>query len=170
MQASVDGEAALIALVRNGVAGARKIVDLFAGCGTFSLPLARNASVLSLDSDRAAIEALKRAAGAAQGSGLAIKALRTETRDLFERPLGAKDLKDFDAIVFDPPRAGASAQCAEIARSGVARIVAVSCNPATFARDASLLVAGGYRLIEVTPVDQFVYSPHIELVGVFAKR
>ncbi|MFN0022343.1 MAG: class I SAM-dependent RNA methyltransferase [Parvularculaceae bacterium] len=170
LQASIEGEAALIALVRSGVAGNRKIADLFAGCGTFSLPLAHSASILAIDSDRAAIEALKRANGAAQGAGLAIKALRTEVRDLFERPLGAKDLKDFDAIVFDPPRAGASVQCAEIAKSGVARVVAVSCNPATFARDAGLLVAGGYRLIEVTPVDQFVYSPHIELVGVFAKR
>jgi len=170
LQASREGADALIGLVRRGIGGARKAVDLFAGCGTFSLPLARTASVLALDSDRAAIEALKRAGAAAQGGAVPVKPLRAQTRDLFERPLSAKELKGFDAIVFDPPRAGAAEQAAEIAKSGVRTVVGVSCNPVTFARDAGLLVAGGYRLLEVTPVDQFVYSAHVELVGVFSNR
>ena len=170
LQASREGETALLDLVRTAVSGARKIVDLFSGCGTFALPLARKASVAAADSDGQAIDALKRAAAAAQRSGLQMNLLRAETRDLFERPLSAKDLKSYDAVIFDPPRAGAAAQAEEIAKSGVPVVAGVSCNPATFARDASLLVAGGYRLIEVTPVDQFVYSPHVELVGVFAKR
>lgn len=169
LQASREGEAALIALVKEASAGAKKIVDLFSGCGTFALPLAKNASVFAVDSDRPAIEALQRAASAAQASAQPIHPLRAEARDLFERPLTAKELKAFDAVVFDPPRAGAEAQAAEIAKSGVPRVIGVSCNPATFARDAGLLAAGGYRLLEVTPVDQFVYSSHIELVGVFAK-
>ena len=170
LQASREGEAALIGLVKEAAQGARKIADLFSGCGTFSLPLAKKASVIAVDSDRAAIEALRRAASAAQASADPIHPLRAEMRDLFERPLTAKELKGFDAVVFDPPRAGASAQATEIANSAVPRVIGVSCNPATFARDAGLLAAGGYQLLEVTPVDQFVYSPHIELVGVFAKR
>lgn len=170
LQASREGEAALIGLVKAAAEGARKIADLFSGCGTFALPLAKSASVSAIDSDRAAIEALKRAASAAQASTAPIHPLHAEVRDLFERPLTAKELKKFDLAVFDPPRAGAAAQAAEIAKSGVPRVVGVSCNQQSFARDASLLVAGGYRLLEVTPVDQFVYSPHIEIVGVFARE
>lgn len=170
LQASREGEAALIGLVKAAAGQARRIADLFSGCGTFALPLAKSASISAFDSDPAAIEALKRAASAAQASGAPVHPLRAEPRDLFERPLSAKELKRFDAVVFDPPRAGAEAQAAEIAKSGVPLVVGVSCNPRTFARDAGLLAAGGYRLVEVTPVDQFVYSPHIELVGVFAKR
>ncbi len=170
LQASRAGEAALLGVVRAAVGDARKIADLFSGCGTFALPLARESSVFAVDSDSLAVEALKRASAGAQRAGLQINPVRAETRDLFERPLSAKELKGFDAVIFDPPRAGAAAQAAEIAKCGARIIVGVSCNPATFARDASLLVAGGYRLLEVTPVDQFVYSPHVELVGVFAKR
>jgi 23S rRNA (uracil1939-C5)-methyltransferase len=170
LQASREGEAILIDLVKNAVGGARRIVDLFSGCGTFSLPLARSASVFAVDSDAPAIDALKRAAASAQGMGEGINPLRAETRNLFERPLTGKEIKSFDALLFDPPRAGAAAQAAEIAKSDVPMVIGVSCNPMTFARDASLLVAGGYRLHEVTPVDQFVYAPHVELVGVFAKR
>lgn len=170
LQASREGEAALIGLVKGASTGARKIADLFCGSGTFALPLAKSASVAAFDSDAAAVDALKRAAAGAQAGASAINPVRAEARDLFERPLSAKDLKSFDAVVFDPPRAGASAQAAEIARSGVPVVIGVSCNPQTFARDAALLVAGGYRLVEVTPVDQFVYSPHVELVGVFSRR
>jgi 23S rRNA (uracil1939-C5)-methyltransferase len=170
LQASREGEAALIGLVKGAAGGARKIADLFSGCGTFSLPLAKSASVTALDSDRPAIGALKRAAAAAQSGPAPVNPVLAETRDLFERPLSARALKPFDAVVFDPPRAGAAAQAAEIAKSEVPAVIGVSCNPQTFARDAGLLAAGGYRLIEVTPVDQFVYSPHVELVGVFAKR
>lgn len=170
LQASREGEAALTGLVRAAVGGARKVADLFSGCGTFSLPLARSASVLAIDSDAQSIEALKRAAAAAQQARLGVNPVRADVRDLFERPLAAKELKGLDVAVFDPPRAGAAAQAAEIAKSDIPVVVGVSCNPATFARDAGVLVAGGYDLVEVTPVDQFVYSPHVELVGVFAKR
>ena len=169
LQASREGEAALIGLVKQAAAGAKKIADLFSGCGTFALPLARDATLFAVDSDRASIEALARAAGDAQGAGLKINPVKSEARDLFERPLTAKELKGFDAIVFDPPRAGAAAQAAEIAASGVATVIGVSCNPATFARDARIIVGGGYALSQATPVDQFVYSPHVELVGVFRK-
>lgn len=170
LQASREGEAALIELVKQAAAGARRIADLFCGCGTFALPLAKAASVAAFDSDSAAIDALKRAGAAAQSGAAPTHPLRAEARDLFERPLTAKELKPFDAVVFDPPRAGAAAQAAEIAKSAVPLVIGVSCNPQSFARDAGLLAAGGYRLLEVTPVDQFVYSPHVELVGVFAKR
>jgi 23S rRNA (uracil1939-C5)-methyltransferase len=170
LQASREGEAALLGIVRAAVGDARKIADLFSGCGTIALPLAHAASVFAVDSDAQAIDALRRAAAAAQRAGVQINPVRAETRDLFERPLSAKELKNLDAVIFDPPRAGAAAQAAEIAKSGVPIVAGVSCNPATFARDASLLVAGGYGLVEVTPVDQFVYSQHVELVGVFAKR
>lgn len=169
LQASREGEAALILLVKQAAAGAKKIADLFSGCGTFALPLARDATLFAVDSDRASIEALARAAGDAQRAGMKINPVKSEARDLFERPLTAKELKGFDAIVFDPPRAGAAAQAAEIAASGVPTVIGVSCNPATFARDARMIVAGGYTLSQATPVDQFVYSPHVELVGVFRK-
>jgi 23S rRNA (uracil1939-C5)-methyltransferase len=169
LQASREGEAALIGLVKEALAGSRKIADLFSGCGTFALPLAGTATVSAFDADRAAIEALAKAAGGAQREGLVINPVKVEARDLFERPLSAKELNSFDAVVFDPPRAGAEAQTAEIARSGVPLVVGVSCNPKTFARDAALLVNGGYTLSHVVPVDQFVYSAHVELVGIFRK-
>ncbi|MEZ5920664.1 MAG: class I SAM-dependent RNA methyltransferase [Parvularculaceae bacterium] len=167
LQASREGEAALTKLVIDAAKGAKKIVDLFSGCGTFALPLAKAATVSAFDSDEAAIAALDRGARLAQGAGL--NPLRAGRRDLFERPLSAKELQQFDAIVFDPPRAGAKFQAENIAASGVPKIIAVSCNPATFARDAALIVNAGYALQEVTPVDQFVYSSHVELVGVFRK-
>lgn len=167
LQASREGEAALIELVKAATAGARQIADLFSGYGTFALPLARSAAVFAVDSDPASIGALADAAAGAQASGLNINPVGTEIRDLFERPLMARELKRFDAIVFDPPRAGAPAQAAEIAKSGVKTVIGVSCNPATFARDAAILAGGGYRLSQATPIDQFVYSPHVELVGVF---
>ncbi len=167
LQASRAGEAALIELVREGVGGVRRIVDLFSGCGTFTLPLATSAGVAAFDNDAPAVKALKTAAAGAQASGL--RPVRATMRNLFERPLTAGELNEFDAIVIDPPRAGAIAQAREIAASRVPRIVAVSCNPKTFARDARILADGGYRLTQVTPVDQFVYSPHIEVIGVFEK-
>lgn len=165
LQASAEGEAAIVSLVESAAAGARKAADLFCGAGALSLPLSKTATVRAVDSDGGATAAL---AAAARHSPH--KPLRAETRNLFERPLMADELADFDVVVFDPPRAGAREQAAEIARSRVPRVIGVSCNPATFARDAALLVAGGYDLVEVTPVDQFVYSAHVELVGTFAKR
>ena len=129
----------------------------------------KSASLSAYDSDAGAIGALSAGAANAQRAGLSINPVRAEARDLFERPLQADELSGFDAAVFDPPRAGARAQAETLAASRAPLVIGVSCNPATFARDAALLVAGGYRLQEVTPIDQFVYSSHVELVGVFRK-
>ncbi|MCB2112733.1 MAG: hypothetical protein R3C42_08850 [Parvularculaceae bacterium] len=169
LQASREGEAALVALVAGAAAGAKKIADLFSGCGTFSLALAKSAAVTAFDSHAGAIAALTQAASNAQRAGMATNPLSAETRNLFERPVTAKELKRFDAVIFDPPRAGAPAQSREIAASSLGLAIGVSCNPATFARDAAILREGGFRLEVVTPVDQFVYSSHVELVGVFTR-
>ena len=165
LQATAAGEEALAALVLAGVGGAKRIADLFCGVGTFALRLGEAAAVTAIDSERAAIAALVRAAAGASG----LRQPKTEVRDLFKRPLAAAELAGFDAVVFDPPRAGAAAQAAELAKSAVPRIVAVSCDPGTFARDAATLVAGGYRVESVVPVDQFRYSAHVELVAVFTR-
>lgn len=165
LQPSVEGEAALTAAVLAGVGKAKRVADLFAGCGTFSLPLARQASVHAVESDRAMATALTHAARNASGR----KPIAVEMRDLEQRPLLPDDLKRFDAVVFDPPHAGAEAQCAMLARGPVPLLVAVSCHPATFARDARALVDGGYRLESVQPVDQFLWSAEIELVAVLRR-
>jgi 23S rRNA (uracil1939-C5)-methyltransferase len=161
LQATAAGEAALAKLVLEHCGDAKRIADLFAGVGPFALRLAEQARVTAVDSDGAAISALKRAAETTRG----LKAVATETRDLFRRSLIATELKAFDAIVFDPPRQGAEAQARALAGSTVPTIVAVSCNPATFARDARILADGGYRITRVTPIDQFLYSPHVEIVA-----
>ena len=165
LQATREGEAALLAGVTEAVAGAARIADLFAGCGTFALPLAARAEVLAVEGEAAMLAAL--AAGWRGAGGL--RPLRTEVRDLFRSPLVAADLNRFDAVVIDPPRAGAAAQSAELARSAVPVIAAVSCNPVSFARDAATLVAGGYRLDWLQVVDQFRWSPHVELVATFRR-
>jgi 23S rRNA (uracil1939-C5)-methyltransferase len=165
LQATAMGEAELARLVLAHVGGAKAVADLFAGVGPFALRLAEKARVTAADSDAGAITALQRAAKSTQG----LKPLEASTRDLFRRPLVPIELKPFDAVVFDPPRQGAQAQARELAGSAVPLIVAVSCNAATFARDARLLVEGGYRLMQVTPVDQFLYSPHVELVARFTR-
>lgn len=164
LQATLDGEAALVAAVTESVGAARDIADLFSGVGTFALPLARQARVMAVDGSGPAITALSRAARAGQ------RRIETQHRDLFRRPLTAEELKGLDAVVFDPPRSGAIAQSAEIARSGVPEVVAVSCNPATFARDTERLVAGGYTLETLWPVAQFRWSTHVELAAHFARR
>ncbi|MDR5652627.1 class I SAM-dependent RNA methyltransferase [Ruixingdingia sedimenti] len=161
LQATEAGEAALRDAVAEAVGGARRVVDLFAGCGTFALPLARQAEVHAVEGEAALTGAL--AQGWRQAEGL--KRVTTETRDLFRRPLVAEDLRGFDAAVIDPPRAGAEAQTRMLAESGPPRIAAVSCNPVTFARDAAVLVAAGYRLDWVQVVDQFRWSTHVELVA-----
>jgi len=161
LQATAEGEAVLTRLVCSACGGSAAVADLFAGIGPFALRLAETARVLAVDDDGAALRALEGAATTAPG----LKPVACEVRDLFRSPLGATELKCFDAIVFDPPRQGALAQARALAASGVPLIVAVSCNPATFARDAAQLVGGGYRLIEVTPVDQFRYSAHVEIVA-----
>jgi 23S rRNA (uracil1939-C5)-methyltransferase len=165
LQATAAGEEALSELVVTHCDGAKSVADLFAGVGPFVLRLAERARVTAADNDADAIAALARAAAGTQG----LKPIETQSRDLFRRPLVPIELKRFDAAVFDPPRQGAEAQARMLAECAVPTVVAVSCNPATFARDARILVDGGYRLMRVTPVDQFLYSAHVELVARFSK-
>jgi 23S rRNA (uracil1939-C5)-methyltransferase len=165
LQATETGEATLAELVAEHIGGVKSIADLFAGIGPFALRLAEQARVTAADSDAAAIAALRQAAAGAKG----LKPVDAQIRDLFRRPLIAQELSHFDAVIFDPPRHGAETQAHELARSRVPIIVAVSCNPSTFARDARVLIDGGYRLGAVTPVDQFRYAAHIEIVARFAR-
>ena len=168
VQATTEGEAALVEIARQGVAGAKRVADLFCGCGAFALPLSESAEVLALDSETGAIEALERGWRAAAGVA-GLRRVAAMPRDLFRRPLGAVELKNIDAVVIDPPRAGAEAQMHCLVESNVARIVSVSCNPATFARDARILLDAGFQMGSVTPVDQFTWSPHLELAAVFTR-
>jgi 23S rRNA (uracil1939-C5)-methyltransferase len=164
LQATAEGEAVLARLVVAHVASAKAVADLFAGVGPFALRIAERARVTAADADEPALAALRRAASAP-----GLKPVTTAARDLFRRPFAPHALKAFDAIVFDPPRQGAEAQARMLAEAAAPVIVGVSCNPATFARDARILVAGGYRLVRVTPVDQFRYTPHVELVARFVR-
>ncbi len=166
LQATVAGEEALASRVLAAVGSARKVADLFCGVGTFALRLASAHAVDAYDTEPRAIAALTRAAQGTSG----LRPPRAQTRDLFQRPLTAAELAGFDAVVFDPPRAGALAQAAELAKSQVPTVVAVACDPGTFARDAATLVAGGYRVESVVPIDQFRYSSHVEVVAVFRKQ
>jgi 23S rRNA (uracil1939-C5)-methyltransferase len=163
LQATAAGEASLARLVETHCADARKVADLFCGVGPFALRLAERARIVAADSDADAIAALAAAARGTQG----LKPIEAQPRDLFRRPFAAVELKGLDAVVFDPPRQGAQAQASALAAAAVPIVVAVSCNPATFARDARILIDGGYRLVRVTPVDQFLYSAHVELVARF---
>ena len=165
LQAVPEAEAAMVARVLEGVTGARRIADLFCGAGTFTFPLASVAPVLAADAAEGGIAALK--AGRAGLKGLS--PIEAVARDLFRRPLTPHDLKGIDTVVFDPPRAGAQAQVEQIAASGATTVVGVSCNPVTFARDARLLVEAGFVLEAVTPIDQFLWSAHVELVGTFRR-
>lgn len=165
LQATAEGEAALLAAVREAVGDAARVADLFCGVGTFALPLAERAEVLAVEGDAAMVAALDR--GWRQAEGL--KRVQAETRDLFRRPLEPDEFKGIAAVVIDPPRAGAEAQTACLARSGVPVIAAVSCNPATFARDARALIAAGYSLDWVQVVDQFRWSAHVELAARFSR-
>ncbi len=164
LQATEAGEARLAAEVCAVLSGASRIADLFAGVGTFSLRLAEFATVHAVDADAPALTALAKAAG---GAGL--RPVSVETRDLFRRALTPAELARFDGLVFDPPRAGAERQAYAIADSRIPVVAAVSCNAETFARDAAILCAGGYRLERVLPVDQFRCSPHLEIVAVFRR-
>ncbi|MCH2249024.1 MAG: class I SAM-dependent RNA methyltransferase [Cognatishimia sp.] len=164
LQATREGEAALVTAAQEIVGDAKSVVDLFAGCGTFSLPIAETAEVHAIEGEAAMMKALDRGWREAQG----LKRVSVETRDLFRNPLMAEDLR-YEAAVIDPPRAGALAQTAKLARSDLARIAFVSCNPVTFARDAKVLVDAGYHLDWVQVVDQFRWSSHVELVGAFAR-
>jgi 23S rRNA (uracil1939-C5)-methyltransferase len=165
LQAVAGAEAAMADFAVEAVAGATRVADLFCGVGAFTFRLAQVASVHAADVSAPAIKAL--AAGLGSASGL--KAITAEARDLGRRPLLAMEMKKLDAVVFDPPRAGALEQAGEIARSKLGLAVGVSCNPATFARDARILVDTGFVLEAVKPIDQFLWSPHIELVGIFRR-
>jgi 23S rRNA (uracil1939-C5)-methyltransferase len=164
LQATVAGEETLAALVAEHCGRAKHIADLFCGVGPFALRLATRAWISAFDSDAAAVASLQKAAHAP-----GLKPVKAEARDLFRRPLVPQELREFDCVVFDPPRQGAQAQAQKLAASQVPIVVAVSCNAATFARDARLLVDGGYRLEAVTPVDQFRHTPHVELVARFSR-
>ncbi|WP_425081240.1 class I SAM-dependent RNA methyltransferase [Ruegeria arenilitoris] len=163
LQATKDGEQALLQAVLQAIQGAKRIADLFAGSGTFSLPLAENAEVHAVEGEAAMTDALDQGWRRAQG----LKRVTTESRDLFRRPLMPDELKSFDAVVLDPPRAGAEAQVAELAQAQRPVIAYVSCNPVTFARDAKTLVNAGYTLEWVQVVDQFRWSSHTELAARF---
>ena len=165
LQATAEGEQALLQSVALAIGSARKITDLFAGVGTFALPLAERAEVHAVEGEATMTAALTK--GANMTSGL--KRVTVETRDLFRRPLEADEFKGVEAVVIDPPRAGAEAQMAVLARSNVPLIASVSCNPVTFARDAKTLISGGYSLDWVQVVDQFRWSPHVELVARFSR-
>jgi len=165
VQASAETEAIMTELVTAHLAGAKRAADLFAGCGPFALALARHMPVRAVESSAPALTALAASARRARG----LRPIETERRDLFAFPLAPAELAAFDAVVFDPPRAGARAQAEALAASRVPRIAAVSCNPASFARDARLLCDGGYRLERVVPVDQFVFSAETEVVGLFGR-
>ena len=165
LQATVAGEETLAALVTEHCKRAKDIADLFCGVGPFALRLAAKSKVAAFDSDASSVAALQAAVKATPG----LKPLKAETRDLFRRPLVPQELRDYDAVVFDPPRQGAQAVATQLAASKVPTVVAVSCNVATFARDAKILIDGGYRIDSVTPVDQFRHTPHVELVARFKR-
>ncbi|MER9961025.1 class I SAM-dependent RNA methyltransferase [Mesorhizobium sp. M0045] len=165
LQATEAAERAMANIVGQHFARAKKVADLFAGCGSFALRLAARSEVHAVEGDAAALAALDRAFRFASG----LKRVTGERRDLFRRPLTFKELNAFDGVVFDPPRAGAEDQSKQIARSDVPLVAAVSCNPATLARDLRILLDGGYALKSVTPIDQFLWSPHVEAVALLEK-
>jgi 23S rRNA (uracil1939-C5)-methyltransferase len=160
LQATATGEETLARLAAEALKGSARVADLFCGAGAFALRLAGDHSVFAADNDAAAIAALRRATTGG---------IEATARDLVRQPLSAAELARFDAVLFDPPRAGASAQAREIAASGIMRVVAVSCNAETFARDARILVDGGYTCESVTPIDQFRYSAHVEILAAFRR-
>ncbi|MCC2113203.1 MAG: class I SAM-dependent RNA methyltransferase, partial [Hyphomicrobiales bacterium] len=163
VQALAEAEVWIAGRISEAVGDAGRVADLFCGSGAFALRLAHTATVYAVESDPAAVVALERAIRRAEG----LKKITTERRDLFRRPLRKGELDSFEAVVLDPPRAGAKAAVEELAGSAVPKVISISCNPATFARDARILVSGGYRLGEVVPLDQFRYSSHVELFAAF---
>ena len=162
LQAAALAEAIMIERVVAAVGKAKRVCDLFSGLGTFALPLSRTATILAIDNDAKALAALNTAARNTQG----LKPIEFRQRDLMREPLSRKELEDVDAVVFDPPRAGAEAQAQSLAKSKVGTVVAVSCNPATLARDVAILLDGGYELQSLLPIDQFLYSNHLEAIAV----
>ncbi len=165
LQATVAGEHVLAELVTAHCKRAKHVADLFCGVGPFALRLATQSRIAAYDADLPAVTALQKAAAATAG----LKPVKAWSRDLFRRPLPPQELRDYDAVIFDPPRQGAEAQARQLAASRVPVVVAVSCNLASFARDARILIDGGYRIQSVTPVDQFRHTPHVELVARFER-
>jgi 23S rRNA (uracil1939-C5)-methyltransferase len=165
LQATAASERALTNFVLTRLGTSRRAADLFCGIGTFTFPLARRLPVLAVDSDAPALEAL----ALAYRNGTGLKPIAAQRRNLFRDPLTARELDGIDLVLFDPPRHGAEAQARQIAASRCSRVIAVSCNPDTFTRDASILVAGGYTLMEVLPVDQFKWSAHLEIAALFTR-
>jgi 23S rRNA (uracil1939-C5)-methyltransferase len=165
LQATEAGETLLAQFAERALAGSKRVADLFCGAGAFALRLARRREVFAVDADAAAIAALARAAATTPG----LRKLSAETRDLFRRPLRTDELAQFDAALIDPPRAGALEQASALAASGLPLVASISCNAATFARDARILIAGGYEIGSVIPLDQFRFSPHVEIAAVFRR-
>lgn len=165
LQATKAGEEALASLVLVSLVKSKSVADLFCGVGPFALRIAEKAKVTAIDSDKPAIASLAQAIRLTAG----IKPLKSEARDLMREPLVPNELKEFDAVVFDPPRAGAEAQARQLAKSMVKTVVAVSCDPASFARDANILISGGYKLKSLTVVDQFKWTSHVEIVATFIR-
>lgn len=161
MQATAHGEAHLLAAVQEAVGDTKRVIDLFAGCGTFTLPLAKNAEVFAVEGDKLMMAAMDKGWRMAVG----LKTVTHAARDLYRRPLLPDEFKKYDAVVMDPPRNGAEAQTAELIRSDIKRVAYVSCNPVTFARDVAQMIAGGFTLDWVQPVDQFRWSSHVELAA-----
>ncbi len=166
LQATSEAEEAMVALVLGHLGKAKKVADLFCGVGTFALRIAEKSAVHAIENDAPALAALDRGVRHVQG----LKPVSVERRDLFRRPLMPKELLPYNAVVFDPPRAGAEEQARELAKSKVEKVVAISCNPVTLVRDLAILVAGGYRITRVTPIDQFLWSPHVEAVATLVKK
>jgi 23S rRNA (uracil1939-C5)-methyltransferase len=165
VQASKDAEQVMGDLVTGHLKKSKRVADLFSGSGTFALRLAESSHVHAVEADGPSLAALDKAARRTQG----LKPITVEKRDLFRRPLMLSELKSYQGLVFDPPRAGAEVQVADIARSTIPRIAAVSCNPVTLARDLEILIKGGYRVVSVTPIDQFLWSSHVEVVALLER-
>jgi 23S rRNA (uracil1939-C5)-methyltransferase len=165
LQATAEGEAELARLAGAACEGARRVADLFCGIGPFALRLAETVPVLAHDADAASIRALRQAAAGTPG----LKPVTAEPRDLFRHPLSPQELRAVDAVVFDPPRQGAEAQARALAMSRLGRIIAISCDPRTFARDAAILQAGGFNLASLAIVDQFRWTTHLEIAALFRR-
>ncbi|HRE42424.1 MAG TPA: hypothetical protein PKY87_00460 [Terricaulis sp.] len=166
LQATALGEATLAQLTLEALSGAKRVVDLFSGVGTFALRLAEQAEVLAVEGDDAMLAALK---AGADGAGGALKEVSILRRDLLRTPFSTLEMKKFDGAVIDPPRSGARLQAEQIARAPIRKLAYVSCDPVSFARDVPVLIEHGFSLTRVTPVDQFRWSPHTELVGAFER-
>lgn len=166
LQATSEAENIMRNIILNHFKKAKNALDLFSGVGTFTLPMAKKMNVHAVENNETALANLVSAARLATG----LKTVTSEKRDLFRCPLSVKELECFDAVVFDPPRAGAEEQVRELAKTTIPHVVAISCNPVTFSRDLSLLIAGGYKIEQIIPIDQFLWSPHVEIIALLSKR